>query len=583
MSSRASITESSVTEVEQLRARLELAEAKLKAISDKKNNEPSPPGQNAVSSLQILNAILNAVPHPIFWKDRNLVFQGCNTAFAAEIGCSPEDIIGKTDSDLTDSALEKHLHAQDKQVIKSGHAILEPQLIKTVQNGQLKLESISKLPLRDSNGTTVGMLGTFSDVTAQKLAEQALRTSEKLFTAAFEHLASAMALVAANNGTWLRVNKVMCDMLGYTQEEFQRKTIYDLTHPDDLKNSQEHLDGLRAGNIHAGFHEKRFVHKHGHAIWTQVNEAMIQDEQDQSSYLILQIQEITDRKKAETDLEQMHRRLLEYARGAGMAELAISVLHNVGNVFNSINVSCSLATEKIRESQISHLAQVVTLMQEHEDDLARFINDDPKGRHLPGFLSKLSDYLVDERQEIIDELEFLDYNIQHVKQVISMQQVYATISNVTEKLDLGELVEDSLRLSMHSLERCNIQVKLDFSPVAPTEVEKQKVMQILINLIQNAKLACIESERKDKLLTLRLRDDENRVRISVIDNGVGIEPDMQSQLFDYGFTTKSGGLGIGLHSSALAAKEMGGDLSASSDGPGHGATFTLELPGALEG
>lgn len=570
-------------EIEQLRARLEAAEAKLKAISDKNRTGHGTQECENDSSPGILNAILNAVPHPLFWKDRNSVFRGCNTAFASEIGCSPEDIIGKTDADLTDKTKQRNRHAQDAQVIKSGHAILDLKPVKTVRNGSLKLESISKVPLRDPQGNTIGMLGTFRDVTAQKLAEQALRASEKRFSTAFEHSASGMALVAVSDGIWLQVNKVMCDMLGYTEEEFQRKTIYDLTHPDDLKTSQARLAGLLTGEIQTNFMEKRFIHKDGHIVWTQINEAMVQNEPEHSFYLVSQIQDITARRQSEAELEQMHRRLLEYSREAGMAEVAISVLHNVGNVLNSINVSSSLTMEKIRTSKISELARVAALIQEHKDDLAGFMTEDPRGRRLPDFLSKLSSYLADERQEAIDELEFLDYNIQHVKQVISMQQSYTVVSGIAEKSDLCELGKDSLHLNMRSLERHGIKVLQEFSPVPMVEVEKHKVMQILINLIQNAKFACCESSQKNKLLTLRVTRQQNRVRISVIDNGIGIDPEIQSHLFDYGFTTKSGGLGIGLHSSALTAKEMNGSLSVHSDGLGHGATFTLELPCISEG
>ena len=104
------------------------------------------------------------------------------------------------------------------------------------------------------------------------------------------------------------------------------------------------------------------------------------------------------------------------------------------------------------------------------------------------------------------------------------------------------------------------------------------MLQILVNLIRNAMNACDESGRKDKALTLRIAGAEALVRISVADNGVGIAPETMSRLFTHGFTTRATGHGFGLHSSANAARELGGSLRAESVGAGKGATFIVELP-----
>ena len=109
-------------------------------------------------------------------------------------------------------------------------------------------------------------------------------------------------------------------------------------------------------------------------------------------------------------------------------------------------------------------------------------------------------------------------------------------------------------------------------------LEKHKILQILVNLLRNAKHACQESDRADKRLTVRVINGDGRVRISVIDNGIGIPPENLIRIFSHGFTTKKDGHGFGLHSGALAAKEMDGSLTVHSDGPGQGSTFTLELP-----
>ena len=125
----------------------------------------------------------------------------------------------------------------------------------------------------------------------------------------------------------------------------------------------------------------------------------------------------------------------------------------------------------------------------------------------------------------------------------------------------------------------DIQVVRNFEALTPTSLDKHKILQILINVISNAKYAVSESTRRDKQITVRIGTDANRrVTIAVADNGIGIAQENLARIFAHGFTTKKDGHGFGLHSGALAAKEMGGCLTVHSEGLGHGATFTLELP-----
>jgi signal transduction histidine kinase len=135
-----------------------------------------------------------------------------------------------------------------------------------------------------------------------------------------------------------------------------------------------------------------------------------------------------------------------------------------------------------------------------------------------------------------------------------------------------------MRMNEGTLSRHGVQVVREFATVPPMNAEKHKILQILVNLLRNAKHACQDSDTVDKRLTVRVTDGEGRVKISIIDNGIGISPENMTRIFNHGFTTRAGGHGFGLHSSALAAQEMGGALTAHSDGPGLGAAFTLDLP-----
>jgi signal transduction histidine kinase len=282
------------------------------------------------------------------------------------------------------------------------------------------------------------------------------------------------------------------------------------------------------------------------------------------------------------ELESIHKQLVEASRLGGMAEIATNVLHNVGNVLNSVNVSTDLIVESVKKSRVSSLARVVVLLREHAHDLGAFITNDAKGKHLPAHLEQLSEYLIADQEAILRELDSLRRNIEHIKEIVAMQQNYAKAGGVKEVIKVADLVEDSLRMNEGNLSHHRVEVIREFANVPPLNVEKHKVLQILVNLLRNAKHACQDSERTDKRVTVRVADGDGRVRISVIDNGIGIPLENLTRVFNHGFTTRKGGHGFGLHSGALAAQEMGGSLTVHSDGPGLGAAFTLDLPGATQ-
>lgn len=292
-------------------------------------------------------------------------------------------------------------------------------------------------------------------------------------------------------------------------------------------------------------------------------------------------QDITERRRAEEELQNMHQLLLDTSRQAGMAEVATGVLHNVGNVLNSMNVSATLMQDILRQSKTASLVRTAGLLEEHRNDLSTFLTTHPQGRLVPAFIVKLAHLLEGENQKLLKESAALAKNVDHVKEIIAMQQTYARVSGLVETVQVNDLVEDALRMNTSALDRHGVETIREFAPVPPIPVEKHKVLQILVNLIRNAKYACDESGRTDKRMIMRSANGDGRVKITIIDNGVGIPPENLTRIFGHGFTTRKDGHGFGLHSAANAAKEMGGQLSVHSDGPGRGASFTLELPVAL--
>jgi signal transduction histidine kinase len=291
---------------------------------------------------------------------------------------------------------------------------------------------------------------------------------------------------------------------------------------------------------------------------------------------------ITERKIAEAKLEEMHKLLTDASRNAGMAEIANNVLHNVGNVLNSVNVSAGLIGDTVRDSKAHNLAKAVQLMNDHAAALGEFLTRDERGKVLPGYLNKLVIALAAEKQSIAEELHSLTKNIDHIKDIVATQQSYSGATSIIESVQIKDLMEDALRMNASSMARHQITVVREFADMPSLRLDKHLVLQILVNLIRNAKYAMESLPDVTHHITLRTEiaalANGPYLRILVKDDGEGIAADKLVRLFAHGYTTRKNGHGFGLHSCALAAKEMAGTISASSDGLGKGATFTLELP-----
>jgi two-component system, NtrC family, sensor kinase len=281
-------------------------------------------------------------------------------------------------------------------------------------------------------------------------------------------------------------------------------------------------------------------------------------------------------------LANTRQELLAVARRAGMAEVATDVLHNVGNVLNSVNVSVNLLADKLRDSGLDTLRQLTALVRQHEGDLPAFIADDERGRRLPQFLGQLTDVLSDEHARMLKEIESLLSSVDHIKHVVQNQQASACNERLIELVQPADLVEEAIRLNGESFERHDIEVVREFSPTPPALLDRHKVLAILVNLISNARQAIKAMPNEGRRVTFGIdRTDAGvgqRLVIRVADTGVGIPAENLDRIFSFGFSTQAGGRGFGLHAVANAAAELGGSVVAASDGTGRGARFTLTLP-----
>jgi C4-dicarboxylate-specific signal transduction histidine kinase len=288
--------------------------------------------------------------------------------------------------------------------------------------------------------------------------------------------------------------------------------------------------------------------------------------------------EIQARGKMQEDLTRAQEKLITASRQAGMAEVAASVLHNVGNVLNSANVSTQVLVETLGDIRIERVSEMAEMIRTNSENATEFFAT-PRGKAIPAYLTTLAGHEQVRREKLIIEAKRIQENLEHIRQVISRQQAVARCSGSRELLDPCDLMEQALSLSGHALGAAGVKIVRDYQNVGRAWLDKHLILQILVNLIGNAKHALAASSGSDKRVTLRvISPEEGGIRITVEDNGVGISAENLARLFSFGFTTKKEGNGFGLHHSANTAKELGGKLSVTSLGEGLGATFYLDFP-----
>jgi signal transduction histidine kinase len=279
-----------------------------------------------------------------------------------------------------------------------------------------------------------------------------------------------------------------------------------------------------------------------------------------------------------SELASAQGRLVDLSRRAGMAEVASGVLHNVGNVMNSVNVGANVARDAVKTLQIERLGKVCDLLDEHAGRLGEYLESDPVGSKVPEYLRKLAKALAEDKQSIREEIDQVLEHLEHMKNVIAAQQSYAKVTGVTEVCAIEEIVETALSISEAALRGNRVQVVREFADVPLALLDRHQIVQILVNLISNAKHALDQNDPSNRVLTVSIRTENDNLLVEVRDNGIGIPRENLAKVFNHGFTTKITGHGFGLHNSANAAQEMDGKLEAHSDGGGTGARFVLNIP-----
>ncbi|MFN7716784.1 MAG: PAS domain S-box protein [Pseudanabaenaceae cyanobacterium] len=268
-------------------------------ITEQKRSE-----QQLRETQQFITTIINTIPLPIFWKDRQGKFLGCNR-FLVELLelSSPSEIIGKTDAELSLNIEQlDDLHTNDQMVLNSGTMFLRIPEILTLPNNQKRYIETHKAPLRNSHGEIIGLVGTFQDITQRKTDEELLRLSEESFRNAFDNTTVGMCLVLTS-GHFLRVNQAFANLIGYEPSQMQNMTFRDITHPDDLAMDIKSREQVLSGEISSYHVEKRYITKSGKLVWGLLSLSLVRDLTNQPLYFVTQIQDITERKQALVKLQ----------------------------------------------------------------------------------------------------------------------------------------------------------------------------------------------------------------------------------------------------------------------------------------
>ncbi len=528
--------------------------------------------QPPVPQLQA-DAIFQSLPDPAFRLDAEGRVLDANPAAGAGLATDRVSLIGLRIQDLGLSIGPEPFTGALQQLALQG----APVAIEFAggRPGHPTHHEARLVPLQGD-----GILALVRDTSERKRVEDALRDSD----AKFRHLADNVTDVF-----WIRSADMQ--QVHYVSAGFERiwgrpmvdhygrpEKWVDFIVPEDRDHVTQVFSGL-TGESRSTDVEYRITRPDGEIRWVRSRGFQVRDAEDRLIRITGIVTDTTEQRHAQAALDAAQRQLREASRRAGMAEIATNVLHDVGNILNSVTVSADLVRSALQKSRAQGLARAVGLMKENAGHLEQFLKADEKGRLLPEYLDAVTQALLQEQQGMVSELDHLTRSIDHIREVVTMQQTHAGQAPLLESAAICDLVEDALRINSEALARDGIDVIREFEPVPPARLDRGRVLQILVNLVGNARDALMALPGSSRRLTVQVAlAGDKRLRVSVRDEGEGISADNLLRIFAHGFTTRPHGHGFGLHSSALAAAQMNGTLTAASAGPGHGAIFTLQLP-----
>jgi len=386
-------------------------------------------------------------------------------------------------------------------------------------------------------------------------------------------------IVIATDYTILMVNSAACNFLDYSEAELVGNSVGHVFNTEMLEKEREVNGCIIKGIVNNK--ETVYTTKKGEEIPVIFSSSLMSDADGDISGYVCVARDITERIKTDQELAEANKQIVDTAHKAGMADIATGILHNLGNVMNSVNSSTEKITQIVRASKVTSLVNANQLLKEHIDHIGEFLSSDDRGRKLPGFYLKLGDILLDENERTAKSIRRIEEKMTTMKGIIETQQEYAKAEFHTEKEELPNIIGDVLRIQKDLIETYGVRVTGDYQKPLRCKVHKYKLVQVLLNLVKNAVESMKGNDLHNKVKELVIetgRVDDGSDFIKVKDNGSGIPPENLVKIFNHGFTTKEKGHGFGLHASANSMTEMGGSLIAESDGENKGAAFMVKLP-----
>jgi PAS domain S-box-containing protein len=417
-------------------------------------------------------------------------------------------------------------------------------------DGEVKFLDSRSVPLLDDAGNVRGVIGAFWDVTElrtalsdRQQAEEKLRASEERFRATFNQAAVGIAHVALD-GRWLRVNKKLCEIVGYSYQELRQKTFQDITHPDDLEVDLAYAQQLLAGKIHTYSMEKRYIRKDGSLIWIGLTASLVRQSGGTPDYFISVVQDISDRKAAELAVKQLNETLEQRVqeRTAQLAEVnqelkrfAYTVSHDLRSPLRAIR------------------GLIEALVEDNGDQL------DELGQEYA--------------QHIANSAQRMDTLIQDLLAYSRLSQTEIRLQTV----DLTTLMPEIL--VQLEPERQAKQAEITVAMPLPQVIGQRTILtQALINILTNALKYVAPGVKPQIQVWAEKREDW--IRIWIADNGIGIESEFQERIFVvferlHGADTYSGS-GVGLAIVQKGIERLGGRVGVQSE-LGQGSRFWIEL------
>ncbi|UFS70179.1 PAS domain S-box protein [Geomonas sp. RF6] len=512
----------------------------------------------------------------VFWRTTpRYLFTYVSPSDERQRGYTATEVLGKPFWEtLSPCSIEEFRSMEEKQreLVRRGERLqtVVLQAEQLTRKGSIWVEIVCT-PIYNDNALA-GFQGVTRDITSRRTAEEEVRRAHEYLNSVLNTIGDPV-IVKDNDCRFALVNDAACRLFGRNREEILGKKDSDFV-PLEQAEVFNAIDRHVLDSGESNRNEEVINGPDGSVLTILTRKTRYEDAAG-NRFVVAVIRDITELREAQG-------KVMASARQAGMAEIAVNVLHNVGNVLNSVAVSAGQVIGMVQTSKAPGLSRAVALLNANAGDLPRFLTEEKRGRLLPDYLQKLADALKEEQAQVLDELDRLRKSVEHIEEVIATQQRYAGASGIVQPVQVRDLLEDALHINAEAIRRYFVTVEREVCDIGHIPLDKARLLLILVNLIKNAVYAMARGGDGTRRLELRVEvvggAEESTLRIAVGDNGEGIPEENLTRIFNHGFTTKRKGHGFGLHGCALAAQEMGGTLNAASDGAGKGATFTLEIP-----